>query len=44
MILHVFDHNSAQMACLDLALGLVMVISHEESDFDSPEAQNLRKL
>ena len=39
-----FGHNLAQMVCPDLAPGLVMVISHEDSDFDSPEAQNPRKL
>ena len=43
MVFNVFDHNSAQIACPDLALGLVMVISHEESDFDSPEVQFIRK-
>ena len=40
---NVFDHNSAQITCLKLSRGLVMVTSHEESDFDSPGAQNHRK-
>ena len=44
MVFNVFDHNSAQMACPDLAPGLVMVILHEGSDFDNPEVQNLQKI
>ena len=36
----VVDHNSAQMACPDLARGLVMITSHEEPDFDSRDIQN----
>ena len=40
---NVFDHNSAQMACPDLARGVVILVLHAESDFDSPGSQNPRK-
>ena len=43
MFFSVFDHHLAQIACPELSRGVVMVISNEKSNIDSPRAQNHRK-